>query len=985
MAGIAPGKHARIPGRARIWLMVLFATLLLLVVSAATSASASTAGANVRRTSTPETTTFPVTGIVEGYSESNVTSTVAPIADDSVSVVPSSCTPYFDSTGTCVPSVTTTTDSAGAYTLLLPNGTFYLYSSPHGEFGGDSESVTVSGDSETVPAMKVFFELSYTNSTFVLPDFSALSGYVDDHSGTQVPVLSYTSDGAFYINSSDDLVYYSFPAQTVRFIAPWEMLYDQIGYVGELNNYFYLTLDGAYAYELGCDTADCAGDNLLIEYAVNISTGRTFTWNTEIPAENTSANAAANLIGRDGNDSLMTLVTSSGLVRVYDPWNGSAWNAGTLPYFEANNLYWVPFLNSYINIQADGATTDEIEQLELEGPGSGTSFVPVFGPVANGPGGIKSNGVNGLVFNLTLNEMAYNYGSGTGNVQTVYSFAQGVLATQVSYEVVKSAPYGRVVTDDHRLSVTTGAPVLSGFYDPDFYNQSWAVNPFSGQYYDTNEEVGYLNPTDPDLFDSSAGYDGEAAHEFLNATSAITGYSVNCASTVGTPIPCPLLGTTPGTTLGTVYYVSALPEGRFPYPAAAPISQSGSPPPLVLGEVSTYSTVTVTWDAPSLYPILNFTLDWGLSAATMDHRVNLASNALEYTISGLSSEERVYYGVTVTDLNSASPIATGSAVTPPQSAPSPPTELSVASFGPTMVNLTWRNPSQPLLNDTVDYATNPEGPFVGISEGVVTSATVDGLSDGTQYYIEATTWNSTGESPSSNEVTVRTPGPPLAPNDLVVTGLTMTSVNLSWTNPAGTLVNDTLHYATDSAGPFATLSEGVSVAATASGLAGGTQYYFEVTAWNTTGQSSPSSEASATTISALPSSPTNLSAVTINETAIRLSWDPPPGLLLNYTLEVNAQPGVRPSYLNVVDGAVSSYVVGGLAPSTTYFFTARAWTTGGAGNASNIASATTASPSVGGLNGISSATLLVVVLAILVGAAVLYFLLRRRGKRARGP
>jgi hypothetical protein len=546
----------------------------------------------------------------------------------------------------------------------------------------------VKGAPVTVPAIHAFLERTYSNSTYILPDFNSLSGYVSDHSGTQVPVLSYASDGVFYINSSDDLVYFSFPNDSVRLIAPWDMLYDQIGYVGELNNYFYLTFDGTYAYELGCATSGCGGclgqlcgsSDPLIEYAVNISTGRSFTWNTSILQGSTAANAGVNLVGRDGNDSLMALLTSDGTIRLYDPWNGTAWIAGRFAYFEANNAYWVPFLNSYIDIQAQGSSADDIEQLELVGHGSGTSFVPVFGPARNGPGGVITNGVSGLAFNLTLNEMAYNYGSAaSGNVLTVYAIQNGVLTGMASYRLDKKTPYGLFVADDHRLSVTTGAPLVSEYYDPDFYNRSWVINPFSGQFYDTNVQQGYPTSPGSNEFDGAAGYDGEPAHQFLNASSAITAYSVNCANATGGATPCPLLGTTPGTKLGTVYYISELPAGQFPYPSSAPIAQSGPPPPLVLSASSTRSTIRVTWEAPSVQPILNFTFYWGDNRSMLIHHVNLASSARAFTISGLRSGEVVYFGVTANDLNYVSPLEIDSGIT---TTPPPASDVVPGAEGP---------------------------------------------------------------------------------------------------------------------------------------------------------------------------------------------------------------------------------------------------------------------------------------------------------------
>jgi len=78
------------------------------------------------------------------------------------------------------------------------------------------------------------------------------------------------------------------------------------------------------------------------------------------------------------------------------------------------------------------------------------------------------------------------------------------------------------------------------------------------------------------------------------------------------------------------------------------------------------------------------------------------------------------------------------------------------------------------------------------------------------------------------------------------------SVLVNWTNPAGTLVNDTVYYSVGSgcSGPWTAVSVGVATNYSIGGLSGGVTYCFEVTAWTSGGESIPSSTATATTLSA---------------------------------------------------------------------------------------------------------------------------------------
>ena len=85
---------------------------------------------------------------------------------------------------------------------------------------------------------------------------------------------------------------------------------------------------------------------------------------------------------------------------------------------------------------------------------------------------------------------------------------------------------------------------------------------------------------------------------------------------------------------------------------------------------------------------------------------------------------------------------------------------------------------------------------------------------------------------------------PAAPGGLAVTGTTASSVSLAWAAPAGTVTG----YRVYSGGSQAAAVTGTS--ATVTGLAAGTTYTFTVTAYNSAGESAPSSPVQATTAAA---------------------------------------------------------------------------------------------------------------------------------------
>ncbi len=134
---------------------------------------------------------YTVAGTVFGMLNSSPSGTPVPIVGDLVRAVPGSGCPITGTdTGTCAPVSSDTTDASGGYTLFLASGNWLVDTSPRIGFGGDTRNITVSGASLTGVNLYAFVELSYTNSTYVLPGYVPLSQYVNNSDDdTQVPVL----------------------------------------------------------------------------------------------------------------------------------------------------------------------------------------------------------------------------------------------------------------------------------------------------------------------------------------------------------------------------------------------------------------------------------------------------------------------------------------------------------------------------------------------------------------------------------------------------------------------------------------------------------------------------------------------------------------------------------------------------------------------------------------------------------------------------
>ncbi len=250
---------------------------------------------------------------------------------------------------------------------------------------------------------------------------------------------------------------------------------------------------------------------------------------------------------------------------------------------------------------------------------------------------------------------------------------------------------------------------------------------------------------------------------------------------------------------------------------------------------------------------------------------------------------------------------------PDNAAPGAP-DITTTTPGDGKVTLVWTAPSNTGITGG-DGTTGVITKYtVYHSESTITDLTAAGvtavdvtigltaevsLTNGTQYYFKVTATNATGESTASTE-TSATPAVPPANAAPGVPTLTSTTagpgkVTLEWTAPAstgfingdgttGVITKYTVYYSTSTiTDRTAAGVESVDVTGATTltkevtGLAGGTEYYFVVTAWNAAGESEASNESSATTTvppDAAPGAPTNLQTIAGNK-QVTVSWTAP--------------------------------------------------------------------------------------------------------------
>jgi hypothetical protein len=891
---------------------------------------------------------------------SGVTIDVYPVASCSGHSVP------YPASTACTVENSTLTIAGGAWSFALANGNYYISALPNGTNSGAWTSVTVNG---ARIAGLVLFANSYTpyyNQTFVLPGYTPLTPYAwscnDGASplcsmaggkihGTQVPIFSWTSDGVYYVNDQSRLVFYSLANQTVQSLAPWYPLYDNyLNYEG-VENTEWITADGSYVYEIGCVTL-CQSNSNITFYAVNTTTKRTFGYNfTSVKDTATvAANLQVNMVGLDGNDSIVALIYangSQGTVLGHNVWTTTQYAMGTLPYFEANNVYWIPQLNSFINVQAAGSSLDGLEQSRL----NGSSTAPTLNVArsTNYASSFVSNGVNGLAYNLSSHQLSFEVASNYTTWRTfVFSVtpSNGTLSSEV--EVYRSGPGAglgtwpndsatpSVTSSEHRPTTSGYGPFYADAFDGYFGNTTpffdWSTN----QFYATNV-TDYpipINRTTHKQFQ-----DIPDDEEQLGYNSS---YFMGGADCQQNATHCPVRGNDTNS-LGTVWYYwdARLPE--FPFSPNGPRAEMTAPGNASLTASAGATWIDLNWTPPTVgaNPILNWTLFWGPSPS-YGHAVDLWGQNRSFNLTGLVTGIHYFVALGASNLHYfRARIATANA-TLIGPGPAAPTHLTVTAVTGHAVSLNWTNPSTfGLINDMVWYGagcgswTNPLS-----TGGPAQNATVSGLSLGSPYCFAVDASGSNGTSPLSTNVTATTLNVPKAPKNLSATGENATNVSLAWTNPPGTLLNLTVFGGTSCGKWNIVVSAGVVNATTVGGLHSGTAYCFVVAAWNSTGESEPSSNVTATT-DHIPPIPYGLSLAAETMDSIELAWTNPKGPILNDTVYYGSTCDVW-SFAESV-GNVTSYNVTGLDPRTWYCFAVTAWNSTGQSNESNTAEGTTAS------------------------------------------
>lgn len=791
---------------------------------------------------------------------------------------------------------------------------------PPGSSSNFSTAVRPLADSTSDPPP--FF--GFLSKEYHLPGYDPLTAYVDNGPKFQYPTLSSSYGqpvGIYYVDNSSNLVMLSLSTGLVVPIAPVVPLY-QYGYTAMLDNEFYI--EYGYDTALFFGTLHPSGTNYTIEL-VDLGTGARLIWNTSDPVA--GANQQPEYIGND----TVLVFSANDTIQAFNLSSRTTWAAGSLEFFEANNVYWIPQMRQLVNVQAEGSSGDKIQVLGgTSGPEPSFSSIQTF---AWGSG-VPVNGVNGVGFNLSYI---------SARPAIALAMLEGSVSPHSIYNVV--IPYANASLGPNNTLTSagmntsghcgdSGTPGESGMvlqryvYTTDyFFCVYWntvttptnVYDPWNGSKVTTN-----ITPFNDGSCDNQC-FEGTYAPSFaylldFNATSTLMGGETHPPYSV-------------------VYdYRNASEQ----YPAAVP-----DPPSDVAVWATPGSTteLNVSWTpAPGTLTdqevyVYNGSTCSGLAAQTDPVSPSAGGT---YLVEGLLSGSP--YSVEVQEFNASggSPVS-ACAGTTTNSLLASPTALAATSTTPTSVTLMWSPPAGTVDNNTVfvGYPTLAS-PYcadaAAESAGAGTSFMVQDLAPNRAYCFAVGAWENGVAGNVSAFINASTePGE--------VTNLTISdaypsgAVNLSWSLPVGGVVNVSVGSGTSCSGldMFDSVSHGGGLSNYGWGTAldGHGTECLGVIAWFGSGPGQL-----ATDIVNPPPGPPAIKAVQATLSGVVVTWKNPAGPVSNVTLFWNDSSvglgcnGDLLTYHTVSVGPNDSYDLQGLVASDQYCVAVSAWNSTGVGPSS---------------------------------------------------
>ncbi len=304
--------------------------------------------------------------------------------------------------------------------------------------------------------------------------------------------------------------------------------------------------------------------------------------------------------------------------------------------------------------------------------------------------------------------------------------------------------------------------------------------------------------------------------------------------------------------------------------------------------------------------------------------------------------------------------------------PGAPTGLTATADGTTAIDLSWTTPSDNGGSAITGYKieVSPDGTsdWTDLEDdtgGTGTTYEHTGLSAGTTRHYRVSAINAIGTGTASGTASATTATTvPGAPTGLTATADGSTGIDLSWTAPTDdggeAITGYKIEVSPDGTSDWTELvASNTGTTYSHTGLSAGDTRHYRVSAINANGTGNASGTASATTATAVPGAPTSLTATASGTSTIDLSWTAPTddggSEITGYRIQ--SSPNGTSNWSNLVGntgGTGTTYSHTGLSAGTTRHYRVRAINANGAGAASNVDDATTATTVPGAPTGLTA-------------------------------
>ena len=318
------------------------------------------------------------------------------------------------------------------------------------------------------------------------------------------------------------------------------------------------------------------------------------------------------------------------------------------------------------------------------------------------------------------------------------------------------------------------------------------------------------------------------------------------------------------------------------------------------------------------------------------------------TVSGLTNGT-TYFFVVVASNSTSTTQSTNEMSATPESTPPGSFAITTATPSPGQVAVSWGTStnaaSYAVYDATSTGGENTSGATACTATAPTTTCTVNGLTNGTTYFFVVVASNSSGTTPSTNEMSATPESTP--PGSFAITTATSSpgQVAVSWgtsTNAASYAVYDaTSTGGENTSGAPACTATAPTTTCTVSGLTNGTTYFFVVVASNSTGTTPSTNEMSATPQVAPPGS-FSITTATSSPGQVAITWGSATNAASYAVYDATSANGENTSEAPACTATAptTTCTVNGLTNGTTYFFVVTASDAGGTTQSSNEKSAT---------------------------------------------